>query len=192
MHWHLSPKMPPAAVLPLTPTPADPLHRILADGAQVAGCGVLSDGAVVAFHRAGRILDWRNPARSPPPICSVVRPSLLCAFHCASLYILLLGVKLALSPQQANNTGIADTNPIVLIDAASGTISSSFGRDVGFIIPHGVFVDHSDSIWVTDCGLHQVFKFSRAGELLLTLGTAGGVCARPASSHRPPPWSSHQ
>ena len=43
--------------------------------------------------------------------------------------------------------------------------------NAGFMSPHGVFVDQtSDSIWVTDCGLHQVFKFARDGTLLLTLG----------------------
>eukprot|EP01043_Picozoa_sp_COSAG02_P056797 COSAG02_NODE_6791_length_3359_cov_5.152147_3_plen_97_part_00 len=55
-----------------------------------------------------------------------------------------------------------------------GKVLSSFGGDHGFVIPHGVFVDHTDSIWVTDCGLHQVFKFNRDGTLLFTLGTEGG------------------
>ena len=32
----------------------------------VAGCGMLSDGAVVAFHRAGATLDWRDPTQNKP------------------------------------------------------------------------------------------------------------------------------
>ena len=56
----------------------------------------------------------------------------------------------------------------------AGEVLSSFGGDHGFIIPHGVFVDNEDNIWVTDCGLHQVFKFDRNGALLFTLGTEGG------------------
>lgn len=42
-----------------------------------------------------------------------------------------------------------------------------------FIMPHGLTIDGSDNVWVTDVGLHQVFKFSPEGELLLTLGEAG-------------------
>lgn len=56
----------------------------------------------------------------------------------------------------------------------AGKVLSSFGGDHGFVIPHGVFIDHTDSIWVTDCGLHQVFKFDRGGTLLMILGTEGG------------------
>ena len=56
----------------------------------------------------------------------------------------------------------------------TGKVISSFGGDHGFVIPHGVFVDHTDCIWVTDCGLHQVFKFDRKGTLLFTLGIEGG------------------
>ena len=87
----------------------------------VAGCGMLSDGAVVAFHRAGATLDWRDPTQNKP---------------------------------------ISWDDPIVLL-SGEGEVLSSFGSDVGFVIPHGVFVDHTDCIWVTDCGLHQVFKFVR-------------------------------
>ena len=123
----------------------------------VAGCGMLSDGAVVAFHRAGATLDWRDPTQNKP---------------------------------------ISWDDPIVLL-SGEGEVLSSFGSDVGFVIPHGVFVDHTDCIWVTDCGLHQVFKFvrpspapatspavspergvgwgqDREGSLLLTLGAEGG------------------
>eukprot|EP01052_Picozoa_sp_SAG31_P051933 SAG31_NODE_12573_length_931_cov_2.223558_2_plen_127_part_00 len=96
---------------------------------------MLSDGVVVGFHRAEKVLDWKNPA---------------------------------------NNTPIEDSDPIVLIDPNSGHVLSAFGKHVGFVIPHGVFVDRLDNIWVTDCGLHQVFKFSRDGTLLLTLGKPGG------------------
>lgn len=61
----------------------------------------------------------------------------------------------------------------MLLSSADGTILSSFGSEIGFKSPHGVFVDQSDdAIWVTDCGLHQVFKFARDGTLLLTLGAA--------------------
>lgn len=37
---------------------------------------------------------------------------------------------------------------------------------------HGLTVDHQDNVWLTDVALHQVFKFSADGQLLLTLGKA--------------------
>lgn len=42
-----------------------------------------------------------------------------------------------------------------------------------FIMPHGLTIDAADNLWLTDVGLHQVFKFSPDGRLLLTLGEAG-------------------
>lgn len=42
-----------------------------------------------------------------------------------------------------------------------------------FIMPHGLTIDSRDNVWLTDVGLHQVFKFSPQGRLLLTVGEAG-------------------
>jgi peptidylamidoglycolate lyase len=39
-------------------------------------------------------------------------------------------------------------------------------------MPHGLTVDKDNNIWVTDVGLHQIFKFSHNGQLLMTLGVA--------------------
>lgn len=36
---------------------------------------------------------------------------------------------------------------------------------------HGLFVDASDNVWLTDVGRNQVFKFDPAGALVMTLGT---------------------
>lgn len=36
--------------------------------------------------------------------------------------------------------------------------------------PHGVYVDHNDFVWVATSIYHQVMKFSRTGEHLLTIG----------------------
>jgi peptidylamidoglycolate lyase len=45
--------------------------------------------------------------------------------------------------------------------------------DGQFLKPHGLRVDASDNIWVTDVSLHQLFKFSSDGRLLLSLGVEG-------------------
>jgi DNA-binding beta-propeller fold protein YncE len=62
-------------------------------------------------------------------------------------------------------------NPILTLNKQTGEILKSWGADL-FIMPHGLEVDNQDNIWVTDCGLHQVFKFDSNGNLLMTLGEA--------------------
>jgi len=75
--------------------------------------------------------------------------------------------------------------PAVLKFDDSGNLVTSFGEGL-FISPHGIAVDPDGNVWVTDCACtgtapagsppkgHQVFKFSRDGKLLMTLGKAGG------------------
>jgi hypothetical protein len=66
--------------------------------------------------------------------------------------------------------------PIVELDA-SGKFLKAFGANM-FVVPHGIYVDREDNVWVTDVQGkdgrgHQVFKFSADGKVLLTLGKAG-------------------
>lgn len=63
-------------------------------------------------------------------------------------------------------------NTILIIDKESGKLLGSWGSDL-FVMPHGLTVDRNNNVWVTDVGLHQVFKFSHDGKLLLQLGEAG-------------------
>ena len=63
------------------------------------------------------------------------------------------------------------SNTILMLDRETGKIIKSWGADL-FIMPHGLTVDKWDNIWVTDVALHQVFKFSHEGILLLKLGVA--------------------
>ncbi len=60
---------------------------------------------------------------------------------------------------------------ILIINKESGKLINSWGDNL-FIMPHGLKVDNENNIWVTDVGLHQVFKFSYDGKLLLKLGEA--------------------
>lgn len=60
---------------------------------------------------------------------------------------------------------------IEVFDGASGRHLRSWGANL-FAMPHGLTIDHQDNVWITDVLLHQVFKFSPRGELLLTLGRA--------------------
>lgn len=70
-----------------------------------------------------------------------------------------------------SDLSVINENTISKIDSKTGEILKSWGNKL-FIMPHGLEVDNQDNIWVTDCGLHQVFKFDSNGNLLMTLGEA--------------------
>lgn len=61
---------------------------------------------------------------------------------------------------------------VSVFDGATGRLLNSWGAN-RFIMPHGLTVDYAGNLWLTDVGLHQVFKCSPAGEVLLALGEAG-------------------
>ncbi|KAK6105108.1 NHL repeat family protein [Brugia pahangi] len=58
---------------------------------------------------------------------------------------------------------------IYVIDPNSGEIVKEFGKGI-FYMPHGLTVDSNDNIWVTDVGLHQIFKYDKNFKLLMKLG----------------------
>lgn len=60
---------------------------------------------------------------------------------------------------------------VLIIDKNTGKLIGSWGDNL-FIMPHGLTVDGENNVWVTDVGLHQIFKFSHDGTLLLKLGEA--------------------
>jgi peptidylamidoglycolate lyase len=61
---------------------------------------------------------------------------------------------------------------VSVIDGQSGKLLASWGAGQ-FIMPHGLTLDREDNVWLTDVGLHQVFKCTPDGKLLLTLGERG-------------------
>ena len=59
--------------------------------------------------------------------------------------------------------------PVMCFEAATGKLVKSWGA--GMIgKAHGLAVDRSDNVWLTDIGRHQVFKFSHDGDLLMAVG----------------------
>lgn len=119
---------------------------------QAAGLGIDSRDVVYVFHRGER--SWGTA----PAL--VARARALWAGLWAGLF----------GADPGRETIAQDT--ILALDPATGELLASFGAG-RFRIPHGLTLDGDDNIWVTDVGLHQVFKFSRDGALLLTLGEAG-------------------
>lgn len=64
-------------------------------------------------------------------------------------------------------------SPVVAcFDGKTGELVASWGANL-FLMPHGLRVDPSDNVWVTDIGLHQVLKFTHDGKLLMTVGEKG-------------------
>lgn len=62
-------------------------------------------------------------------------------------------------------------NTVLELDNETGKIIHAWGANQ-FIMPHGLTVDKQNNVWLTDVALHQVFKFSHEGTLLLKLGVA--------------------
>ena len=75
-------------------------------------------------------------------------------------------------------------NTITKIDGKTGELLNSWGGNL-FVMPHGLEVDGEDNVWVTDVALHQVFKFSKDGKLLMALGEAGVHGADPGHFYLP-------
>ena len=88
----------------------------------------------------------------------------------------------------ANSCAGSKLAPILEFDP-SGKLLKSFGAGM-FVWPHGITVDKQGNIWVTDAQGkdgkgQQVFKFSKEGKLLLTLGKAGIAGDGPDTFNQP-------
>ncbi len=61
--------------------------------------------------------------------------------------------------------------PLIVFDR-EGNVVDSWGEGL-FKRPHGSFMTDEGDIWLADDSSHVVYKFTRGGELLQTLGTLG-------------------
>jgi DNA-binding beta-propeller fold protein YncE len=68
-----------------------------------------------------------------------------------------------------NNEEIIPLPTIMRIDAETLEVIDTWGENL-FKSPHGLAVDASDNIWITDVMQNRVYKFSPDGELLQTFG----------------------
>jgi peptidylamidoglycolate lyase len=58
---------------------------------------------------------------------------------------------------------------VLEIDADTGQLIRSWGANM-FLVPHGITIDPANNVFLTDVGLHQVFKFSHDGALAFAVG----------------------
>lgn len=70
-----------------------------------------------------------------------------------------------------------DTTPIEgatvrVFDGRTGIRLKEWGART-FALPHSITIDASDNVWLSDVALHQVYKYSHDGILLLTVGERG-------------------
>lgn len=80
--------------------------------------------------------------------------------------------------------GVIAAPTVLVLDGGSGQLLVAWGEN-RFVMPHGLTVDQEGHVWLTDVGLHQVFKFDAAGNLLLTIGEAGVPGADERHFNRP-------
>jgi streptogramin lyase len=88
----------------------------------------------------------------------------------------------------ANTCAGSNLPPVLRFDPA-GNLQKSFGEGL-FLFPHGIFVDKSGNVWITDAQGkdgkgHQVIKFSPEGKILMTLGKAGIAGDGPDTFNQP-------
>ncbi len=80
--------------------------------------------------------------------------------------------------------------PLVKLDPETGERLASFGEGL-MAFPHGFHIDFEGNIWTTDTGRndapggHLVRKFSRDGQLLMTLGESGVAGDAPGQFREP-------
>lgn len=89
----------------------------------------------------------------------------------------------------SGNSCAGRNEPSILKFDKSGKLLKSWGEGM-FIFPHGATVDVQGDLWVTDSQTQdgkgsQVFKFSPAGKVLMTLGKAGVASAEPGLFDEP-------
>jgi hypothetical protein len=63
-------------------------------------------------------------------------------------------------------------DPILILDRKSGKLIRSFGGGM-YDGPHGFAVDHEGNLWTPDQDKAVVYKWSKEGKLLMTIGTEG-------------------
>ena len=65
-----------------------------------------------------------------------------------------------------------EPNPAIVVYDRDGRFLSSWGEDL-LSLPHDIFIDSADRLYIADCGDHTVRICTTEGQVLKTLGTPG-------------------
>lgn len=68
------------------------------------------------------------------------------------------------------DTALIAVPTVFVFDGRTGRLLAKWGEKL-FALPHLLTVDDHDNVWIADVALHQVFKLSHDGRVLLTVGT---------------------
>lgn len=63
-----------------------------------------------------------------------------------------------------------EPNPAIVVFDREGRLLTTWGEDL-LKVPHAIWINKNDLIYLTDCGLHTVMTFTVDGQLLSTIGT---------------------
>ena len=83
-----------------------------------------------------------------------------------------LGVASGVAVDSQDRVYVVDRepNPAIVVFDRDGHFLSSWGQEI-FSLPHDIFIDAENRIYIADCGDHTVRICTTAGRLLQTLGT---------------------
>ena len=81
-----------------------------------------------------------------------------------------------------NNVDPIEGDVVFHLDG-NGTLLHSWGGQSHFLLPHGITVTENE-IWLTDVGTHQIYKYSKNGTLLMTLGKVRDHANTPDDTER--------
>lgn len=80
-----------------------------------------------------------------------------------------------------------EPNPAIVVFDRDGRLIRTWGENL-LSVPHAIWINKNDLIYITDCGLHTVMTFDTDGHLLSTLGTPH-VAGMPGKPFNNPTWA---
>ena len=87
-----------------------------------------------------------------------------------------LGIASGVAVDSQDRVYVVDREPVaaIVVFDRDGYCLTSWGEDI-FSLPHDIFIDADDRLYIADCGDHTVRICTTEGEVLQTLGTPGAV-----------------
>ena len=100
-----------------------------------------------------------------------------------------LGIVSSIATDSQDRVHVIDREPhpaIVVFDR-DGRFLRAWGQET-FLVPHSIWINSDDIMFIADCSTQTVMKFTIEGKLLMELGTRGKVGA-PGMPFNSPTWA---